>query len=143
MVFQVVVFVGIMIYLYLHYRRYVDLSSSSKEILNAPSEAEILRSINIAEKIYKDAAPSPVKVEQAKLLLETVFPTWAPTSAPHEILGVATNASASEVEAAYKTLLKKYHPDRFSAFGRAYELRAHHVLQLAQKARDTLLKGRS
>lgn len=33
---------------------------------------------------------------------------------PYRILGVAPNASESEIKAAYKKLVKKYHPDRYT-----------------------------
>ena len=32
---------------------------------------------------------------------------------PYKVLGVRENASEAEVKAAYKELVKKYHPDKY------------------------------
>lgn len=71
--------------------------------------------------------------------LESAFPNWEPTTPAYLILGVSAHAAASEIEEAYKTLLKQYHPDRFASWGKGYQTRAHHVVLLLQKARDELL----
>ena len=40
---------------------------------------------------------------------------------PHEVLGVARNASKAEIKQAYRKLLTKYHPDKFSHLGNEFE----------------------
>jgi DnaJ-domain-containing protein 1 len=74
--------------------------------------------------------------------IESAFPTWQKETPPHEILGVRENANEKTIESAYKKLLKKYHPDRFAPWGKAYQNRAHHVVLLLQRARDAMLSPR-
>ncbi|MFO7911964.1 MAG: DnaJ domain-containing protein [Desulfotignum sp.] len=62
----------------------------------------------------------------------------------HEILGVAKDASWKEIQAAYKQLAKKYHPDKLSHLGKEFsDLAAKRFLEI-QKAFETLKnqKGR-
>lgn len=40
---------------------------------------------------------------------------------PHETLGIALNASETEIKTAYRKLMKTYHPDRFAHMGDRYE----------------------
>ncbi|MCP4117861.1 MAG: DnaJ domain-containing protein [Desulfobacteraceae bacterium] len=41
-----------------------------------------------------------------------------PKRAPHEILGIDKNASREEIQAAYRSLVKQYHPDRVAHLGK-------------------------
>jgi DnaJ-domain-containing protein 1 len=51
--------------------------------------------------------------------------------APHEVLGVAPNASREEVRAAYQKLIQQYHPDRIADMGpELRELAEHHTKEL-------------
>ena len=51
---------------------------------------------------------------------------------PHEILGVAAGASATEIRTAWRRLIAEHHPDQGGSESRAAELNA---------ARDAMLKG--
>ena len=42
------------------------------------------------------------------------------SKSPHEILGVPKHASKSEIQAAYKAAVKKYHPDKLSHLGEEF-----------------------
>jgi len=71
------------------------------------------------------------------------FPAWKESTAAHDILGVSPQAPLEVIEAAYKSLLKKYHPDRFQSWGSDYADRAHVVVFRLQQARDEMLRKRS
>jgi DnaJ-domain-containing protein 1 len=83
----------------------------------------------------KKPPPSPSK----PIAVESHFPSWDKNTPPHLILEVAPEADAETIQAAYKRILKEYHPDRFAHWGAGYQTRAHHVLLLAQQARDKML----
>lgn len=74
--------------------------------------------------------------------ISSAFPSWSSDTPAHEILGVSASASEDEIEAAYKALLKKFHPDRFASEGEGHQKRAHHTVLLLQKARDALLASK-
>ncbi len=79
------------------------------------------------------APPSPA--------LTSALPSWTAATPPHAVLGVPSDAKHQVVEMAYRALVKKYHPDRFSSWGSEYMDRAHEITILLQKARDALLKN--
>ncbi len=60
---------------------------------------------------------------------------------PYEVLGVSENASEAEIKAAYKELVKKYHPDKYNNNPLA-DL-AEEKLQEINEAYDMLMKGGS
>jgi len=60
---------------------------------------------------------------------------------PYEVLGVSQNASQDEIKAAYKELVKKYHPDRYQNNPLA-DL-AQEKLQEINEAYDALTKNAS
>lgn len=57
---------------------------------------------------------------------------------PHEVLQVAEHASADEVKAAYRRLVKIYHPDRAHEFVRAGNTE---ILKIINDAYQALLRG--
>lgn len=57
----------------------------------------------------------------------TAFDPWA-------VLHIQSGASQAEIQAAYKTLLKKYHPDRVAHLGEEFQALAHQKLFVIQKA---------
>ncbi len=70
--------------------------------------------------------------------------SFHPPRPAHEILGVAKDASWEEIQAAYKQLVKKYHPDKLSHLGKEFsDLAAKRFVEI-QKAFETLKdkKGR-
>ncbi len=75
------------------------------------------KNVNREERIYNDISKSPINMS---------------TSEAREILGVEDNASAEEIETAYKSLMKKIHPDSGGSDWMTKKINA---------ARDRLLKG--
>ena len=59
---------------------------------------------------------------------------------PYEVLGLKPGASEAEIKAAYKELVKKYHPDKYQNNPLA-DL-AQEKLQEINEAYDTLMKNR-
>ena len=81
------------------------------------------------------SGPSAVKPPE----LEMALPDWPSNMPPEKILGVSSEASTEVIEAAYKALLKKYHPDRYSHWGDTYESKAHVVVLRLKQAREEIL----
>lgn len=59
---------------------------------------------------------------------------------PHEVLGVAQNATKEQVLGAYKHWIKRYHPDRVQHLGPAYVKQANQRAEQLNEARIVLLK---
>jgi len=52
-----------------------------------------------------------------------------PPRSPHEVLGVAANASRQEIKSAYRRMLGMYHPDKFTHLGPEFEATARERTQ--------------
>jgi DnaJ-domain-containing protein 1 len=135
---QILLLVAILAGIFYQWKRSRDLRKT--EGLN-------LDNIDLRSAIKRTSAPAGPKdggydqTKTAAAEIESAFPSWDAKTPPHEILGIASTASPDAVEAAYKRLLKRYHPDRFASWGPGYQKRAHHVVLLLQKAREKLSKG--
>lgn len=64
------------------------------------------------------------------------------SGAPHEILGVKPNASRDEIQQAYRTLMKRYHPDQVGRPGSREWEDAQAIARALTDARDALLKSK-
>ena len=60
---------------------------------------------------------------------------------PYEVLGVSQNASDEEIKNAYKSLVKKYHPDKYQ--NNPIADLAEEKLQEINEAYDAITKGRA
>lgn len=63
-----------------------------------------------------------------------------PAKSPYEILGVSPGASKKEIHQAYKTAIKKYHPDKLSHLGEDFCTLANEKFLEIQNAYDVLMK---
>ena len=60
----------------------------------------------------------------------------------YEILGVSKSADEKEVKKAYRTMAKKYHPDRVNTQDEAIKKGAEEKFKQVQKAYETIQKER-
>ncbi len=59
--------------------------------------------------------------------------------APYDILGVSPNASKEEIQAAYRTAVKQYHPDRVAHLGKELQDLANKKFIEIKKARNAMM----
>ena len=59
---------------------------------------------------------------------------------PYDVLGVPQNATRSQIQAAYKDAIKKYHPDKLSHLGEEFAHLANKKFLEIQNAYDELMK---
>jgi uncharacterized membrane protein YkvA (DUF1232 family) len=59
---------------------------------------------------------------------------------PYEVLGIPASASAGEIESAYKTRMKEYHPDKVAHLGEELQELAHRKAVEIQEAYRQLRK---
>lgn len=60
-------------------------------------------------------------------------------ASPHEVLGISPGASREEIRAAYKNLVKKYHPDRLASLGEEFHAIAERKMKLINAAYEALM----
>jgi DnaJ-domain-containing protein 1 len=60
---------------------------------------------------------------------------------PHEILGIAPNATADEVQRAYRERMKQYHPDKIGRPGSREWGDAQKIAEAINRAKAELLKN--
>lgn len=134
---QAAILVALVVGIILYRRRQKEMDDATAMKLDADIRASIKRT-----PVY---TPSSEPVNEPPLKISSTLPTWTKDTPAHEILGVHPAAPPEVIEKAYKTLLKKYHPDRFAAasWGKGYQQRAHHVVLLIQEARDRMIGKKS
>ena len=76
------------------------------------------------------------KNPEAVLLLEGI----RLDGAPHEILGVPASAGRSEIQKAFRELMKRFHPDKIGPPGSREWQEAQKIAQTIIQAKDELLK---
>lgn len=60
---------------------------------------------------------------------------------PYEVLGVSPNATKEEIKTAYRELVKKYHPDRYT--DEVMKAKATEKIKEINEAYDILIKGKN
>ena len=66
--------------------------------------------------------------------------TFQESDNPYEVLGLKPDATPEQIQAAYRELAKKYHPDRLSHLGEDFAHLANEKFLAIQKAYDKLNK---
>ena len=103
---------------------------------------ELMKNEENPGRVSRNVAPSRAAPSSSPALT-SALPSWNASTPPHVVLGIPSDAKAQVVDMAYRALVKKYHPDRFSSWGPEYMDRAHEITILLQKARDMLMKTNS
>jgi len=73
--------------------------------------------------------PRPLQLEGIRL-----------DGSPHEILGVKRQATSSEIQKAYRELMKRFHPDKIGPPGSREWTDAQKIAEAINQAKDALLK---
>ena len=60
---------------------------------------------------------------------------------PHDVLGVAKNATREDIKKAYRNLAKKYHPDKANHLGEEFRALAEKRFKEIQEAYQILIAG--
>lgn len=141
-ILQGLVFVVIAVTIYLRWRKEKDQEEALKIKLDQMSFKAGTRREAASGAYTAESQAGKAEQNAEPLQVSSALPNWAKGTPPEQILGISVQAPNEEIEAAYKTLLKKYHPDRFESWGPGYKTRAHYIVLQVQKARDEMLKRR-
>lgn len=135
---QGIIFLLIMVTLYLSWKRQKERNKHSHIDLEKLDLNFKVNRTPVPPEPYESKI-NPEKESLEPLKLSSILPTFEPGEKPWVVLGVSETASKEEIEKSYKSLLKKYHPDRFASLDSGYQTRAHQTILLLQKARDEML----
>jgi DnaJ-domain-containing protein 1 len=84
----------------------------------------------LADARMKQAVPAqPLRLEGIRI-----------NGAGHEVLGVSMQASAEEVQKAYRNLMKQYHPDKIGRPGTREWQDAQKIAEAINRAKEEMLK---
>lgn len=61
-----------------------------------------------------------------------------PPENPYDVLGVPVGASQAEIQAAYRRLAARYHPDKLAHLGQEFQVLAEEKFKAIQSAYETL-----
>jgi len=128
----------LLIFIYLGYRA---LKSAEPESRFKVREADLKRKAASSKNAPKQAPQASEKNAPVKPIPN--LPGIRLAGDPHEILGVALEASEDEIQQAFRELMKRYHPDRVESLAhgqRAFYEVAARVVIVAKDA--MLLKNR-
>ena len=93
--------------------------------------------------LRKDKKPTqprgPDLLGQARIKTPHQLPGIRINGHPHEVLGVRINATESEIQTAYRDLIKRYHPDKVGRPDSREWKDAQKIAEALTQARTTLL----
>ena len=67
-------------------------------------------------------------------------PAFSASKKPHEILGIDEDATEKQIQKAYRTLMKRYHPDKFVNLDRDQIKEYEKIAVAINKAKDEMLE---
>lgn len=140
-ILQGLVFVVVAVTVYLRWKKAKDQEEALKIKLDQMNfkAGQTRQAAGAFQEAGKENTPDSEVNPAEPLQISSALPNWPPGTSPEQILGISSNATKQQIEKAYKTLLKKYHPDRFESWGKGYKTRAHYIVLQVQKARDAML----
>ncbi|HCM40037.1 MAG: hypothetical protein A2Z97_07105 [Bdellovibrionales bacterium GWB1_52_6] len=112
-----------------------------------PKDEESAFQIREAEKARSKtgAQPDPGSDELARARMKPrpkpmALPGIRVDGAPHEVLGIRVNSNRSEIQKAYRELMKRYHPDKIGPAGSPQWKDSQKIAEAINRAKDEMLK---